>query len=486
MIILDTTLSTVDIFISGTPVNIVYTATFTDVTTTTNSTSGVQGILTSSGLQTIVPAPTAGITRVVNEMTFHNEDTTSGNLITPHKTVSGTSYDLNSDIVFPLDSTIFYTSNAAWTIYTSGGSRINQISTGGNMQTFATPGEFLWTKPSGFIPKFVRVICVGAGGGGGAGCAATSGSDKFSSTGGGGGAYNSRLFDAKDLGNTEIVVVGAGGMGGMGVIGTTGGNGQLGGSSTFGGFGGAFQIPGAGTTTANFNITNLVYAGGGGPGAGGASSAARTGGPGGGHHAQGGEHNAASAAAIGGRPGEIITLAQFGQGAYGSITISGTTHNAVYGGGAGAGRTATIGQCMSGGSSMFGGGGGGAGWSFTAAASSRNPGSCGGSSKTYFWGNGDLFYFLSGIISGGNPGGVSGVGASGMDGNHFHGGGGGGGGGAISWTSLTTNPEAHGHPGGPGGTPGGGGGGGGFGFGTVSSGGMGGRGGDGKVWVISF
>lgn len=117
--------------------------------------------------------------------------------------------------------------------------------TGPNIQSFLTSGT--WTKPAGKSADS-RVLIEVWGGGGGGGCGAYGG-------GGGGGAYTMLYRQLSAMGNTEVVIVGAGGpvnavynsgpagTGGVSSVGSLcraggGSGGQCGGSTGAGGAGG--------------------------------------------------------------------------------------------------------------------------------------------------------------------------------------------------------------------------------------------------------
>jgi len=87
-----------------------------------------------------------------------------------------------------------------------------------------------WTKPSGVTTVIVE--CVSGGGGGGGGGRVTNG--QSAGGGGGGGTISRKIFDANDLGATEVVTVGAGGTHGDGNVGGGGTGGNSGGNSDFG------------------------------------------------------------------------------------------------------------------------------------------------------------------------------------------------------------------------------------------------------------
>lgn len=91
-----------------------------------------------------------------------------------------------------------------------------------------------WSKPSWATE--VSVVCIGAGGGGGSGRRGTSGATLYGGGGGGGGGLTHAVFQASELGSTEIITVGTGGVGGVSQTtnDTNGNSGQGGGASSFG------------------------------------------------------------------------------------------------------------------------------------------------------------------------------------------------------------------------------------------------------------
>lgn len=114
----------------------------------------------------------------------------------------------------------------------SGGSTVTV-----NEQIFTNSGSGTWTKPSGALFCYVKVIGAGSGGGGGAFDSDRNGA-VYGGSGGSGGAVSEATLPASILGSTESVMVGAGGAGGSGVSGPSGyGPGEAGtegGSSYFG------------------------------------------------------------------------------------------------------------------------------------------------------------------------------------------------------------------------------------------------------------
>ena len=249
---------------------------------------------------------------------------------------------------------------------------------------FLSAGNHTWTKPAGCLAVDVRAW--GGGGGGGAG---GRGANYSGGGGGSGGSYVHRCIPAVGLGETEAVVVGAGGLSiagrsndGVGDVGNDGGNTTFGSIVTaLGGDGGAGGVSSATAAGGVGNVTRYLvhgpgyefggagggsvynagassgyrtYMAGGGGGSGGGNSTARAGGAGGADPslgAQTGGGGAAGAAATAGTIGDSRNfLASYdwrggaGGGGGGSATAAGTA--------AGAGAT--------GGFPAAGGGGGGA------------------------------------------------------------------------------------------------------------------------------
>lgn len=193
-----------------------------------------------------------------------------------------------------------------------------------NVQTFT--GDGTWTKPN--VGSKVLVQLWGGGGGGGKAQAGAS----FTSAGaGGGGSYIQVWFDITDLGDTEAVVVGAGG-----VEQTAGGN-------------------------STFDIAT-AYGGGAGPNKQDVSSG--TGGGGGGSIEKGADGGAAGGVGgnIGGGASDTIANADSGGGGGGKTSGGATTGKQAFRGGGGGGGGQTSGG-KNGGNSVQGGGGGGGGGS---------------------------------------------------------------------------------------------------------------------------
>jgi hypothetical protein len=224
-------------------------------------------------------------------------------------------------------------------------------STALQVDTYATPGSFTWTKPAG--AKVVEVITFGGGGGGGGG--AKRATANYGPGGGGGGARMIVKLKAADCGSTETVTVGAGGTGGAGNTVDVGTVGTAGGDSSFGA---------------------LVIAYGGGAGAGGTAGGTTSGGGGaavvtggsalgggaGGGSASGGQTQVAGAPGGFGHQG---TTPGAGGAASGGNGGNGTSPTTIYGAGAGGGGGATSNVAgVSGGNGGNGGraaGGGGGG-----------------------------------------------------------------------------------------------------------------------------
>lgn len=331
------------------------------------------------------------------------------------------------------------------------------------VQTYDTPGSFVWIKNPNAVA--VEVILIGGGGGGAGGAVASAGNHAVPGSGGGGGAYAHKVFLADDLGDGEVVTVGAGGAGGASSTSSgnlAGGAGVAGGNSVFG-------------------LVPFLAAGGGGAG-GSQSFVVLTGGGGGGAATQstgvqGG--SAVGGTVAGGYPwsSALGVLTQIGD-AGAAASTSGTNsfgRNAEYGGGSGGGYNTTVGG-RSGGRSMHGAAGGGSGGGANASGLVGTAGD-GGAGKSWdpseLGGGGGAggASVTSGVAGNGNPG-TSRDGSSGC-------GDGGGGGGGVHTTGGT------GGNGGAGGYPGGGGGGGGAARATGTSG-AGGNGANGRVIIIQY
>lgn len=93
----------------------------------------------------------------------------------------------------------------------------------------------LWVKPAGAVRSHVRLV--GGGQAGGSGRKGAAGTARFGGGGGAPGAYTEWTFEAAQLGDTEHVVIGAGGLGALGnsVNDRNGSAGDDGGDTLFGG-----------------------------------------------------------------------------------------------------------------------------------------------------------------------------------------------------------------------------------------------------------
>lgn len=253
-----------------------------------------------------------------------------------------------------------------------------------NVQIFATPGTFTWTKPTG--AKAVNVQLFGGGGGGGSGRKDnTVGIAKTGGGGGGGGGYLNVTLSADALGATETVVVGAGGSGGAGA--TI--------SPTQSGLSGS-----AGSNTTFNSLVSL----GGLAGAGGAASASSGGA--GILQANSGGGSTTTASGTGGNPAFNSVATQFGgAGGGGGGCVNASTPSSSFSGGAG-GRSNIL--------NLAGGAGG------------ANTGAAGGAGTANSLAASGLFAVGSGGGGGGGATGATSGGAGGAGG--FPAGGGGGGG----------------------------------------------------------
>ncbi len=130
-----------------------------------------------------------------------------------------------------------------------------------NMQIWATPGSYTWTKPAG-NPQWTEVYVIPGGGGGGSGSIVGSGTLASGGSGGGGAAINiPAKFQTSSLAATVAVTVGAGGTGGASVTASGAGNpGTAGGASTFG----TLVMPGYGGAGAGGQVSSNSGGGGGG------------------------------------------------------------------------------------------------------------------------------------------------------------------------------------------------------------------------------
>ncbi len=100
-----------------------------------------------------------------------------------------------------------------------------------DFQEFLTSGT--WTKPAGATIVIVEEWGAGGGGAGGEGRTSTA-VKRVGGAGGGGGSYVQKIYDADQLGATEIITIGAGGTPGGGGTDALGSNGGTGGNTTFG------------------------------------------------------------------------------------------------------------------------------------------------------------------------------------------------------------------------------------------------------------
>ncbi|MBB99199.1 MAG: hypothetical protein CML67_06640 [Rhodobacteraceae bacterium] len=233
-------------------------------------------------------------------------------------------YDLTRADGSPLAPGDFSAGTVYFVVFVAGAFMIVSGGTGGgamiDYQVFEASGT--WIKPTGLSDD--ALIFVEAWGGGGGGNASTN-----YRGGGGGGAYLSRWMRGGDVGNTEVVQVGAGG--------TASGNpGGPGGNSSFGS-----------------HLT--AYGGGGG---GGANSVGQVGGGGGG----GGWGSAGSTGSVD-NPGlaGAIHSNLFGGGQGGNASSGSTNPGAATGFGGGGGGASGGPGYGNGGASLFGGAGGDSG-----------------------------------------------------------------------------------------------------------------------------
>ena len=225
------------------------------------------------------------------------------------------------------------------------------------LATYAEPGSYTWTPPTGSRFAFAEVVSGGGGGAGGQG--ASSGSNHPG--GGNGGGGGGRAISASPLfhifyGNISVVV-GSGGAGGNGGTNAAGANGAAGGASTFGSSSQAFSVrPVAGAR--GTAVTNPAASGVGAAGANGGTTAGGSGGA-------GGTPNRQNPSWGGGAGGSASgPFAAGGAGATSSSTNGGNGNtNALGGGGGGGGgyggRNTSSTHGGSGGTLGGGGGGGG-------------------------------------------------------------------------------------------------------------------------------
>lgn len=216
--------------------------------------------ITGATTTTVVASPAASTQRNVKHLSIKNDHATLSNVIEVIHT-DGTNVETLWEGTLLAQESVVLDANGLWTSYSPGGSQKTTAFVGPvDVQVFTATGAGTWTKPTSFTPKAVIVVMWGAGGGGGAGASLATATVAKGGGGGGGGAYNTRYFQAADLGATENLSVGAGGTAGVpGAAGAAGGDGGVGGTTTFG------------------TVTMLSAFGGGG-GRGGAISSAVTGG----------------------------------------------------------------------------------------------------------------------------------------------------------------------------------------------------------------
>lgn len=143
-----------------------------------------------------------------------------------------------------------------------------------DVQTFTTPGNSPWVKPSGAVA--VQIIAVGGGGGGASGRRGATGTACGGGGGGAGGGIVNIILPASAFGSSHTITVGAGGTGGAAVAaddtnGVNGGNGLgsiiSGILTVYGGLGGTAGAVGAGAGGTSMTGTSA---------AGGAGSAGAT------------------------------------------------------------------------------------------------------------------------------------------------------------------------------------------------------------------
>ena len=244
-----------------------------------------------------------------------------------------------------------------------------------DIQIFATPGAYTWTKPAG--AKSVNVTVISGGGGGGSGQMSTAASPASGGGGGGAGARSFVTLSAALLGAFENGNVGSGGAGGASVTSVgLGINGTPGTISNFGlwayadrggnGTGGALGAGGSAGTGGG----RAIFVGGTGANgsatAGGANAGGNTGAGGGGG---GGGGTPGSVTAGAGGTGGLATsyngsAAAPAAGVNGPDVPTGTPLNSSGGGGGTASFTAPAMAGGNGGLYGAGGGGGGGGSGF--------------------------------------------------------------------------------------------------------------------------
>ena len=278
-----------------------------------------------------------------------------------------TTSDILDFLTGATDGDIPYRSSGAWT----------RKSAGADVQEFATPGSFTWTKPT--HAKWVEGWIVAGGGGGASGRRGATSTARFGGTGGAAGGFLFFSVPAAALGSTASVTVGAGGAGGAsitvdstnGASGTRGENSSIQGITTVvggaGGLGGSTTVlagPGGsecgyGVSGATSNITcpglesgstsnNYAWPSSGGGGGGGPISSTNV--------ASAGTNGVAVSMGSVSIPLMMGTRGAGGNGIAGGNAIPGTFPLGCGGGGGGANATAAA---TAGGAGTRGGGGGG-------------------------------------------------------------------------------------------------------------------------------
>lgn len=261
------------------------------------------------------------------------------------------------------------------------------------VDTYATPGSYTWTKPAG--AKSVHAVVISGGGGGGSGRRGPAGVIRCGGGGGGGGGITEQIMAADGLGATETVTVGAGGAGGAATtVDTTNGTaGTAGSSSSFGAiaFAGGGGAGGPGTA---------------GTGLGGSSTQGRWSGP------NGGAANTAGGTGAPGNPGFGSTSAG---GAGGGVTSANVASDGGFGyygpgrpamwpaGGVAPGGAGTSGTAAPDGTPIAGGSGGGG------AGSTTTAGGTGGNAGKYGSGGGGGGASANGFNSGAGGNGADGI-----------------------------------------------------------------------------
>jgi hypothetical protein len=275
------------------------------------------------------------------------------------------------------DATVGLSVDSTGIKFSNGSIQTTALGGGGtpaDVQIFATPGAFTWTKPAG--AKSVNITVISGGSGGGSGTMSAAASPASGGGGGGGGARTIVTLQASLLAASENGIVGAGGAGGASVtsagFGLDGTNGiasyfglwayantgtRGGGGTAFGGTAGSSAgratysggTGGSGGTTSSgvSSAINTVAGTGGGGGAGTNGLVASTGG------------NGALSFCYNGSSNFLITA-----GANGPSVPSNTPLNGSGGGGGSSSITAPAMAGGNGGNYGAGGGGGGGGSGF--------------------------------------------------------------------------------------------------------------------------